>query len=124
MAGPKVFFADGSPVPEEQVQQAVSSGKAFVQQGASLNMIDDTGVPVKIAAENVQAALEAGYQVEGSATVQARQSRREHTTGGQMALAGAEGVARGATVGLSDVALTGALGDEYRQGAQARQQEN
>lgn len=124
MAGPKVFFEDGTPVPDDQIQAAVSSGKAFVEQGASVNMLDESGAPVKIAAENVPHALAAGYQVEGQETADARQSRREHTTGGQMALAGAEGFARGATVGLSDVALTGALGDEYRQGAQARQKEN
>ena len=124
MAGAKVFFEDGTAVPDEQVQDAVASGKAFVEQGANLNMLDETGAPVKIAAENVPHALAAGYSVEQQATADARQSRREHTTGGQMAIAGAEGVARGATIGLSDVALTGALGDDYRKGAQARQQEN
>jgi len=124
MAGPKVFFEDGSAVPDDQVHAAVASGKAFVEQGASLNMLDETGAPVKIAAENVQHALAAGYSVEGAGTADARQSRREHTTGGQMALAGAEGVARGATLGLSDAALVGTLGDDYRKGAQARQQEN
>lgn len=124
MPGPKVFFEDGSAVPDEQIQDAVSSGKAFVEQGASLNMLDDTGAPVKIAAENVQHALAAGYQVEGQGTAEARQARREHTTGGQMALAGAEGVARGATLGLSDAALVGTLGDDYRKGAQARQENN
>ena len=124
MAGPKVFFEDGTAVPDDQVHDAVASGKAFVEQGASLNMLDETGAPVKIAAENVQHALAAGYSVEGAATADARQSRREHTTGGQMALAGAEGVARGATLGLSDAALVGTLGDDYRKGAQARQQEN
>jgi hypothetical protein len=124
MAGPKVFFEDGSAVPDEQIHDAVTAGKAFVEQGASLNMLDDTGAPVRIAAENVPHALAAGYSVEGAASAGARQSRREHTTGGQMALASAEGVARGATLGLSDAALVGALGDDYRKGAQARQQEN
>lgn len=124
MADPKVFFEDGTPVPDEQIQAAVASGKAFVEQGASLNMLDEAGVPVKIAAENVEHALAAGYQVEDSASASARQSRREHTTAGQMALAGAEGLARGATVGLSDAALVRTLGESYRQGAQARQQEN
>jgi len=51
-------------------------------------------------------------------------ARQERGTVGQQAIAGVEGLARGASVGLSDLALSKVLGDEYRKGAQQRQEFN
>jgi hypothetical protein len=124
VAGPSVFFEDGTPVPPDQIASALQSGKAFVDRTQPVHMVDDTGVPVRVAAEELDKAIARGYAFEGADTVAARTARRERTTGGQLAATAAEGAARGATLGLSDVALTSALGDEYRQGALERREVN
>jgi hypothetical protein len=124
MAGPQVFYEDGSPVPLDQVDAALRDGTAFVDQSSPLTMIDETGAPVRIKPAELDAALARGYSFDDPAAVEARKIRRERTTGVQVALSALEGGARGATLGLSDVALTTALGDEYRDGARARKQAN
>lgn len=121
---PSVYFEDGTPVPPDQIAAALQSGQAFVDRTQPVHMVDDTGVPVRVDPGELDKAIARGYAFEGSDTVNARQMRRERTTGGQLAATAAEGAARGATLGLSDAALTGVLGDDYRQGALERRQVN
>jgi hypothetical protein len=121
---PQVFYKDGSPVPHEKLAQAIQSGQAFVEKGADLHMIDDSGAPVKVGADQAQQALASGFQFEHPEATAARQTYRERSTVGQQALTVGEGAARGATLGLSDVALTQALGDDYRKSARERSQVN
>lgn len=120
----QVYFEDGSPVPPDQVAAALRSGQAFVDESAPLQMLTDAGTAVTVAPEELDTALAAGYSFEDPGEAAARRRRIERGTLGQKALTFAEGVGRGATVGLSDVALTTALGDEYRQSALERKQEN
>lgn len=126
MAGPvpQVFYKDGSAVPHDKLAEAIQSGQAFVERGTDLHMLDDTGAPVKVSADEAPQALADGFQFEHPEAVEARRMRKERGTIGQQAITFAEGAGRGATLGLSDVALTGALGDEYRQHALERSQVN
>lgn len=120
----QVYFEDGTPVPPDQIAAALRSGQAFVDESAPLQMLTDAGTAVTVSADELDTALAAGYSFEDPAEAAARRRRTERGTLGQKALTFAEGVGRGATVGLSDVALTTALGDEYRQSALERKQEN
>jgi hypothetical protein len=123
-AAAQVFYEDGTPVPAEEVNTALREGRAFVDDSAPLQMLTDAGTAVTVSADELDTALAAGYSYEDPAEAAARRRRTERGTLGQKAITFAEGVGRGATVGLSDVALTTALGDDYRQGALERKQEN
>jgi hypothetical protein len=120
----QVYFEDGTPVPPDQVAAALRSGQAFVDDSAPLQMLTDAGTAVTVAPEELDSALAQGYTFESSEETARRRRKQERGTLGQQALTFAEGVGRGATVGLSDAALVGVLGDEYRQGALERKQEN
>jgi hypothetical protein len=124
MADSQLFFADGTPVPVEQAASAIQSGKAFAKAGASVHMRDESGAPVTVAPDQLHSAVEAGFSFEDPAEAATRQAKREHGTLGQQGIAALEGAARGATLGLSDVALTSVLGDDYREGARARREAN
>ncbi len=97
--------------------------KAVVRQGKVL-MLDEAGDPVAVDKAQLQQAYAAGYSLETPEAVQARELEAKRGTLGQQAIAGLEGAARGATLGLSDVAGRELLGPEYTQAAAERQQVN
>lgn len=72
--------------------------------------------------DDVQQALDEGLVVE---TPESRRRReyRETAGAGELVKAGAEGLAKGATLGLSDVVLSELGGEEYREQRQLRQDE-
>lgn len=115
---PQIFYKDGTPVPDAKIAEAIASGQAFAKSqrvkvrnaSGQVGTIDasDLGNPDYTPLTDTEIA---------------HAERQEKYGGiGQQAIAGAEGAARGLTLGASDVALTGALGEEYRQGAEARQE--
>lgn len=97
--------------------------KGVVRDGKAL-MVNRHGERVAVPLASLDQALEQGYQYEAPDAVRQYDLAQDaRSLGGKVKTAG-EALARGATVGLSDVALTTALGDDYRAAALARQQEN
>lgn len=97
--------------------------KAVVTQGR-VHMLDESGQPVTVPEAELQQAYAAGFSLDTPEGVQQRQIQRERGTLGQQAVTGLEAAARGATLGLSDVAAREALGEDYTQAALERQQVN
>ncbi len=116
---PQVFYKDGTPVPDEKMAQALASGEGYT--GKRVTVRNEAGIVGTVDATELG---KGGYQPLTDAEINEARIHEERSTGGQMALTAVEGAARGATLGLSDVAATGLLGDEYRQGAQERAGEN
>lgn len=93
---------------------------AIVRDG-KVQMLDRLGVPIEVPQEQLDQAYAQGYRVEAPDALRAREIQEQGVTGiANEVTATAEGVARGLTLGFSDRALVGALGDEYRQRAEAR----
>lgn len=116
---PQIFYKDGKPVPEEKISEAIATGEAHAKGRVSVR--DENGTVGTIDASELG---KGGYQPLTDAEINEARIHEERGTLGQQAITAAEGAARGATLGLSDVAATGLLGDEYRQGAQERAGEN
>lgn len=84
-----------------------------------INVVDSHGTATAVPADQIADAINRGYRIENSDQAAARLSlgaRQERLGGiGGTIAAGAAGVARGATLGLSDVALGAVgLGDELQ----------
>lgn len=120
----ELYFKDGTPIPQDQVAEAIKGGTAFADKSKPVHMLDDTGSPVVVNPEDYGQAVSAGFQLEDPSAVAERQIRKERSTIGQQAISAAEGAARGATLGLSDVAATKVLGDDYRKAADERRKVN
>lgn len=116
---PQVFYKDGKPVPDAKVGEAIASGEGYAKGRVTVR--DPSGVVGTIDASELG---KPGYRPLTDAEINEERIHRERSTLGQQAITGLEGAARGATLGLSDVATTGLLGDEYRQGAAERAHEN
>lgn len=114
----------GNQLSDEQLSAAVQSGTLSAKPGTRVHMLDATGRPVTVAAEEAGQALAAGYQPEPSAAVEARATSKRYGTAGQKAITAVEGAGRGLTFGLSDIVASELGGDEYRASALARQREN
>lgn len=119
---PQVVYKDGSPVPPEKVASAIASGDAFTSGEKVTVRNQRTGEVGTI--DPGELAHSTHYSVLSDEEMAAEANHAKYGTLGQQAITGLEGAARGATAGLSDVALTGVLGNEYRKGAKARQTEN
>lgn len=98
--------------------------KAVVNAEGRVHVLDETGQPRTVEQADLPAALDAGYQLEGTESVSQRHIQQERSTLGQKALTAGESALSGATFGISDAALTAGLGDEYRQAALERRQVN
>lgn len=124
----QLFDTEGRPVAgASDLNEAFLSGAARAARSGRYNVVDAEGNTHSVAGADLQGALRSGLRLESAEELtQRRLADLEERRGGlgQQALAGAEGVARGATLGLSDAALTTALGDEYRQGALERKEAN
>lgn len=103
-------FADGTPIPDDQVGEAIKSGKANVVPGTKLRMFGKNGAPMLVPAENFGGALADGWQYESPAQYEQRKYN-ENFGLVEGAKAIGEGLARGTTSGFSDAALS-ALTDE------------
>ena len=132
MAGQaQAFYADGTPIPDSELAAAVSSGKAHFERGAQVMVRDADGRAGTVSAEDVPALLASGGGLETAESLGAEAAKAKAQEARSEALSRAlnpiqayagyqEALARGATLGLSDQALTGLLGDDYREGAAAR----
>lgn len=114
----------GNAVADDKLSEMAQSGALRAAPGSRVHMLDSSGRPVTVPAEEVAQAFEAGFSPELSSAVEARHRQKEFGTLGQKAATAAEGAARGLTFGLSDVALTGLGGEGYRQDALARREVN
>lgn len=93
-------------LPEDQIPQALGSGKFAFQKGAEIPVINPDGKPGTVPAEFAQKAFSNGFQYEPS-HVQLDRIKTSETSGPlNAAKAFAAGAARGPTLGLSDEALT------------------
>src|SRR3990172_9025945 len=88
---PQGYFEDGTPIPAEQLGQAISGGAAFFEKGARVSVVDPIGVTKRVDAAEVAGALSSGYQVEGASRVAGRERSIQYGTAGQAALALGEG---------------------------------
>ena len=134
MAGQaQAYYADGTPIPAGELAEAVAGGKAHFERDAQVLVRDSEGRAGTVSGADVGQLLAAGGGLETEETLAAGEAKKaqqaeraatlERITDPVQAYLGyQEAVARGATLGLSDLGLTSALGDEYRQGALARAQ--
>lgn len=97
----KMFGRDGKEVdvPPEHVAEALRSGKYGLPKG-SVNVVSPEGRVGSLDVSRVLHALDRGYQLESE------EQRGERLYGERPVSAGLAGVARGASLGLSDMALT------------------
>lgn len=123
-AAPQFFDAQGKPLTGAALAQAWHAGTAHVAEGSAVHMLDENGDLRLVPAERVQAARSKGYQPAPEKLVAEHQLQKEHGGAAEQTLAGGEGLARGATLGLSDVALNAALGDDYSKRAGERKEAN
>jgi hypothetical protein len=109
-------------VPEAELADGVRSGRYGLRKGTTVAVVDPTGRLGTISAEEAATAFSSGFRPTTHAEVRTEDLRLRYGGIGQTALAGAEGLARGASVGLSDPMLVSLLGDEYRKTAAERQE--
>jgi hypothetical protein len=124
-ANPTAIYDGGAAVPDGELHGAAVAGLAKFPSGRVNVRSLAGGSVVSIDQSELDKALSSGmYQIETGAQRDARKLQEAHGGLGSQAIALAEGAGRGATFGGSDIALTAALGDEYREGAAARQRVN
>jgi hypothetical protein len=90
-------------VPDEEVTSLVAAGKALLPKG-QVPVVDSRGVAGFVPSEDAAQAMQMGYRFRTAAEI-AEEERREKYEDRPVA-AGLAAAARGATLGLSDVALT------------------
>jgi len=141
---PIVYAGTGEPVPPDQQAAALASGSAEFYRGVDVHMVAPDGSARIVPSDQAMAAYRDGYVPQSEATVAAEEQaaaerakaeqkhKMLHPTdplgrlvSAQMAMV--TGSARGATFGLSDEALTSAVGlagyalgegyDEWKRGA-------
>lgn len=92
-------------IPDTQVEQAILSGSYGFKQGERINVVSPEGQSGTLPAEQLGEAFSRGFKFETGAQQVERQKEAEF--GGREVESALTGVARGATLGLSDVALRG-----------------
>ena len=107
---PKLFDPkSGAPIslPHDQIAMAVASGKAAFLKGEKIPVVSPEGETGEVPAEEAQAHFQKGYSYEPIDSQAARAEKHEYGDGSlNEAKAFAAGAARGATLGLSDAAMT------------------
>lgn len=102
----------------------LQTGAFGVRSDKPVNLVDESGAIVNADAQHLPDLLGSGYRLASDHEVAADLERQQYGEGlGNELAAGAEGVARGATMGLSDVAAK-ALAPEYAEGVAKRQEYN
>src|SRR3990167_4947550 len=86
-------------VPDDQVGEALRSGQYGLARGR-VNVVNPDGRTGSLSTQNLLKALDRGWELEGE------EEKGERLYGDREIAAGAAGIARGATLGLSDVVLT------------------
>lgn len=113
----------GQPIPDDGVSDAIASGRASIDADASVVLRDRTGKRIQLtgqeAADGLAQQLALGYRIESDAERLA--TEQEFAARDAPIQAGAEALASGATLGLSDF-VGGQLSPEYAQGAAARRE--
>lgn len=101
-------ISSGSPVnlPEDQIPQAVASGKFGFLKGAQIPVVHPGGDTGTIPAESAPDAFKNGFNYESSPDQLERIKTSETAGAGNAALAAAAGAARGVSFGLSDQLMT------------------
>jgi len=114
----------GKPIVEDP-SQALAEGRAYVDPDADVYMSDASGQSVVVKGKDVAQAFASGFGLRHQAdldVIDERAARSEHQGPLETGKAALEGNLRGATFGLSDVALTEMLGPEYTRNANARKE--
>lgn len=94
-------------VPENAVADALATGLYAFAPGQRVNIVDDLGKTTSIDALELPKAFGAGFRIESAPEAQDRLFEKKYGEGiGNELKAGAEGVARGLSFGLSDQLLT------------------
>jgi hypothetical protein len=116
----QVFYKDGTPVPDDKIAEAVASGEGFAKSDR-VAVRDQHG---QIGTIDASELGHPGYQVLTDQEIAHERLLKERGTIGQQAITAGEATLRGASAGLSDVALGGVLGKDYTQGARERKEVN
>lgn len=111
-------------LPEQEVAARYLAGTIRTPEGARIPMVDRAGNVGSVDPSLLPSAIEAGYSLASEGALREAELEAKYGGIGSAALAGAEGVGRGLTFGLSEGALNLALGDEYSEGAKARAELN
>lgn len=100
-----LFNRQGKPiqVPDDQVLQALQSGKYGLPKGQVISMVDQEGSVYEFGVQDALAAAQEGFSFEGAEQRAQRELQEEY--GGRDAEAAIYGGLRGLTFGLSDAIL-------------------
>ncbi len=104
-------------VPAEQVGQYIMSGQWTTAKGTAVNVVDQYGEVGHVAVEDLGSVLSQGYEIADPQIALDAKLQEDYGDVAGQAIAGAQGIARTATIGGSDVVLE-ALGfetEKYRQ---------
>lgn len=94
-------------IPWDQAHEALTKGSHNLQAGQSVNVVNPDGSLVSLPAEQVPEALQSGYRIPGQEQVTEHENQKKYGEGfGNEAKAAAAALARTASFGASDVALT------------------
>jgi hypothetical protein len=104
-----LYGKDGKPVdvPDDQVQEAILSGQFGVPEGTKISVRAPDGSVGSIPIEDAHSAFGSGFRFYGDADRAADEEKAKYEGVLPSIEAGAAGLARGGTFGLSDLALTG-----------------
>lgn len=95
-------------VAPDQYQAALASGRYAPRKGERINVVSLRGERSSIDAAEIPKAIAQGYSIESPDITRERTLQEQFGGVGQTTIAALEGAARGATLGLSDVALRAA----------------
>lgn len=123
MAQPIAYYEDGTPIPQEEWDQAVQSGQALWEAGQQIRALSPTGERVTLPAEEYGRAIQSGYRIATPEEVARYEREKQYGGVGEGAKALVEGVGRGLTFGLSDQ-IGAAISDDYAEAAAARREVN
>lgn len=111
-------------VPDQEVQAGFQSGAYALPKGALVPIQRADGDIGTVPAEGLSAELDAGGSILPQEDFNRIQAQAKYGGAGGMAEAAAAGVARGATLGLSDVAIKSAGGEKARAALQGLKEAN
>jgi len=125
---PNVLYTrEGEPVTvsDEEVIEGVLRGGLAFRKGTEVLIASPDGKRVGVAdPQTAYRAFEKGWRFLGPDAARQYAEEKKYGTPLELLKTGVEGLARGASVNLSDPLLAGILGDDYREGAEARRRVN
>lgn len=110
---PLTYDSQGNPLDtkEEGFDRAILENKAYVVKGEKIPVIDPDGRAGTIDSKDLREALSMGYKYQPAALQLADAEKEYYGSGSQQLIAGLEGLARGVTLGGSDLISTSLGGD-------------